>query len=79
MRKFYLFCILCVVFSLQFCLSQETKLTIAPVNSQQSVNSYLVNDSGSINIDLNTLPSGLYQVLLITNGVVQDAKTIYKN
>jgi hypothetical protein len=54
-------------------------LTIAPVNSQQSVNSYLVNDSGSLAINLNTLTSGFYQVLLITNGVVQDAKTIYKN
>ncbi|MGB0932671.1 MAG: S8 family serine peptidase [Lishizhenia sp.] len=54
-------------------------LTVAPVNSQQSVNSYLINDTGSISIDLNSLTSGFYQILLITNGIVQDTKTIFKN
>lgn len=54
-------------------------LSFVPINGGNTVASFVINDLGITNLNTTSLPLGYYQLLLISNGEIKDAKTIFKN
>ena len=53
-------------------------LSFIPISGGNAVSSFVINDSGQTDLNTSSLQSGYYQLLLIENGVIRDAKTIQK-